>query len=217
MSRDMTLWNTEFQGTLFQTERWALHPEVFHIWMQFHRVVPLENKCCWWEGSGSTHSGTGRDPAGRSSQSRHKDKAPSCAGMTETGQHKTVPNSPWQHYGCHEHRPSVIYMHVFTYLSLMFMPLIYPLSRRGGADRCGEVNFIWPQRHMTGVLCYVLRVIGHLCGNSKATQGSSRVRMVSNLSATEGNSLTSYTQWLHIVHLLTKRTSEGQWVAGTGV
>lgn len=48
--------------------------------MRFH-FAPLENECWWREGSGSTHSGTGWDPAGKNSQSRRKDKAPGCAGM----------------------------------------------------------------------------------------------------------------------------------------
>lgn len=48
----------------------------------FNFVVPLEHKWWLWEGNGSTHSGPGQDPAGKNSQSWHKDKVPSCAGMT---------------------------------------------------------------------------------------------------------------------------------------
>lgn len=88
MSRDPTPLNNDCQETLnFQTDyspgknELFIHPEAFLIWMRFHFVVPLENECRCWEERGSTHSGTGRVPAGENSQSRHKDKAPGCAGM----------------------------------------------------------------------------------------------------------------------------------------
>ena len=92
MSRDPTPSNNDCQETLnFQTDYPPGKNEIFipppptpkpfSYGCDFHFVVPLENECWCWEGSGSTHSGTGRVPAGKNSQSRHKDKAPGCAGM----------------------------------------------------------------------------------------------------------------------------------------
>lgn len=67
--------------------------------------------------SGRTHSGPGRDPAGKNSQRWHEDKAPGCAGMTLTGQHTPEPNSPWKHYGSHNDRPSAYYLHAFQHIA----------------------------------------------------------------------------------------------------
>lgn len=72
-------------------------------------VARGEWKHAFWDWVGSSWQELTKQPQGQSSWL--------CWYGSKTGQHKAVPNSPWQNYESHEGCPSVIYLHVFKFIT----------------------------------------------------------------------------------------------------
>lgn len=117
-SQDLTPLNNYFQETLFQTEYLPAkispssqslpHMDAVSFcctsW-KWVLVVRGEWKHTFWAWVGSSWKEFTKLAQGQSSWL--------CWYDSLTGQHTPEPNSPWKHYGSHNGKPSVIYLHVF--------------------------------------------------------------------------------------------------------
>lgn len=60
------------------------------------------------------------------------------------GQHTPAPNSPWKHYGRHNGRPSVIYLHVFKFVARA-RDLDIHMELRRQRRRTWQIKSLWTQ------------------------------------------------------------------------